>query len=70
MEPSKARAEVHDFARDLFLGQRATQDSLHKTGRRNKRRHPTWDECLAESRRIRLRRERDHSYYNDTSVHL
>ena len=59
MEDTKARRTVYEFAADLFRDQLETWNHHVATGQRNKSRPPSWDECLAKSREVRIKVERD-----------
>ena len=67
VESVEARNEVIAFAADLFRDQLETWYHLRATRQTCRRYPPTWDECYAKSRQIRLRRERDATYYNDST---
>lgn len=65
-ESVDARTEVVEWAQELFVEQ------LHTYGERKRKRlplkrPPTKGECREKSREIRIKRERDATYWNDTT---
>ena len=65
VERTASRAVVERFARKLYDEQLALWERNAEQGRPNKPRPPTPAECLDKSRQIRVRRERDSTYFND-----
>lgn len=64
----EARTEVIEWAEELYLDQRETWRTRKRKGRRNKPTAPSLRRCLDESRKIRLKRERDHTYWNQLTA--
>lgn len=65
VELADARLEVVEWAADLYEDQLATWERKKRLNRRNKARPPTVRECRDKSREIRIKRERDTTYWND-----
>lgn len=64
MEDCSARLEVREFANETYTEQYAAWKGNKEANRRNKARPPTYDECFAMSRRVRLKREARSNYWN------
>lgn len=80
-ENAAARAEVYEWAEELYLDQleawRANMDSYQDRLRKwraaggvglepaRPKRPPTLEQCREKSRQIRIKRERDATYYHD-----
>lgn len=64
-EPVEARAEVEEWAEDLLVEQIETWGARKRKKLECKPRPPTRDECFEQSRKTRIKRERDSSYWND-----
>ena len=69
VEELDARAEVYEFADELYADQVAIWQSNARRGAPNKmRERPSFAFYLADSRRVRLKRERDHRYFNQLTA--
>lgn len=67
-EAAAARAEVVRFAAEEYLSQGASWRRMKAAGDpATKPRPPSLAECRAMSRRIRLKRERQATHFNDTT---
>lgn len=60
-----ARRTVVVFAEKLLTDQARTWEENRAAEVKNKPRPATWAECLDKSREIRIKRERDSTYWND-----
>jgi hypothetical protein len=67
MEKVDARREVVEYAEELLVDQRETWLHLKRTHQPCKPYPATREQCRAKSREIRLKRERDATYRNDTT---
>lgn len=64
IESRATRGAVERWARKLWDDQQRIWSRNQEQGERNKSRPPTIDECREKSRQIRLKRERDDSYFH------
>lgn len=64
------RAEVFDYAEELFQADRDRTARQKAAGRRNQDLTPerSWETCVALSVQTRVERERKATYWNDTTI--
>ena len=64
VERAATRDAVVKYARQLYASQHKLWQRNADQGLPNKPRPPTWAECIAKSRQLRIKRERNATYFN------